>query len=127
MNDIVKSMICTLRKVLQKPALFLPKIQQFTKKQFPSTMAVRVFASWIFFALSIVEITCYSRESNHHSRKLLQIFDPSFPFLIVLSLSFLGLVSCLFQFRHTLFSMKQSAKAAKTPFSSDFGLYQSSV
>jgi hypothetical protein len=55
-----------------------------------------------------------------HGRKLLQVLDPSFPLLLVLVLSFLGTISCLFQFRQLFFSMKSAPKPAKTPFSSDF-------
>ena len=86
-------------------------------------MAFQIVGNILLYVFAVIE--SYSSERHGPSRKLLQIFDPSFPLLIVLSLSFLGLISCLFQFRHTLFSMKQSTKVAKTAFSSDFGLYQS--
>jgi hypothetical protein len=95
-------------------------------------MAFRTFLGFLLKSLVIHVVLATQPESSryeiqHHSRRLLQTFDPSFPFIIVLSLSFLGLVSCLFQFRHILFSMQQSFKVAKTPFSSDFALYQSTV
>mmetsp|Transcript_49248 Transcript_49248/g.102743 ORF Transcript_49248/g.102743 Transcript_49248/m.102743 type:complete len:96 (-) Transcript_49248:121-408(-) len=95
-------------------------------------MAFRTDLRFILMLLIIHGVFATQTESSqfgnyHHSRRLLQTFDPSFPFIIVLSLSFLGLVSCLFQFRHMLFSMQQSFKVAKTPFSSDFALYQSTV
>ncbi len=95
-------------------------------------MAFRTELKFLLTSLIIHGIFATQTESSqfgnhHHSRRLLQTFDPSFPFIIVLSLSFLGLISCLFQFRHILFSMQQSFKVEKTPFSSDFALYQSTV
>jgi hypothetical protein len=86
-----------------------------------------VMVALILHASGATQTELHQFENHHHSRRLLQTFDPSFPFIIVLSLAFLGLLSCLFQFRHILFSMQQSFKVAKTPFSSDFALYQSNV
>ena len=88
----------------------------------------KFFVSFSITMACVAVVHTNEMSTRHaHSRKLLQVFDPSFPFLIVLALAFLGLISCLFQFRHTIFSMKQSTKIAKTAFSSDFGLYQSTV
>jgi hypothetical protein len=94
-------------------------------------MAVQLTGHKCVIAIALVSVfasvQCSSVEIHAHSRKLMQTFDPSFPFLLILSLAFLGIISCLFQFRHILFSMKAYATIAKTPFTSDFSVAYNSV